>query len=114
MDLHLEAFLTVLANIGGYAFACVVIVHAVRMAEGNFVVGFPKAATALFVLWVMVLAWYVGSMYWLGTYPHAEPPDWLESSSGIAENNQSEILQVWLASLIFKYLPWPGSPESKE
>lgn len=114
MDPTLEALLTALGNAAGYAGAVLLVVHSVRKAEGRFVVGFPKAAAALFALWALVLGWAVASGYWLNTYPHAEPPDWLDASNNIAWNMQSEVWQVWLASLVFKYLAWAGSPESKD
>jgi hypothetical protein len=116
-----EALLTALANIGGYALAALVVVHYLRR-HGSFVAGFPAAATALFVLWALIVFWYIGTEYWLDQYPQtiergarafSQPPTWLDASNGIAENQQSEVFQVWLAALVFKYLKWPGTPESQ-
>jgi len=114
MPLALEAALTVVGNIGGYALAALVVIVVVRRSGSrDWIAGFPKAASALFVLWCITLAWYVVTEYWLGDYTVNRHPDWLESSNGIAENIQSEVFQVWLAALVFKYLRWPGSPESE-
>jgi hypothetical protein len=103
MSDKLQALLTIVGNIGGYALAFVVVTYGMRRSgKRSYAAGFPAAATALFFLWVATLTWYV----------------WTEllqqSSNGIAENIQSEVIQVWLAALIFKHLNWPGSPESKE
>lgn len=109
-----ESILTILGNIGGYALAVLVVVHFLRKTPGeDFVTVFPKAAAALFVLWVSVTTWYVASEAWVSSFPAHRAPDWLESSNGISENNQSEIFQIWLAAVVFKWLKWPGSPESK-
>lgn len=114
MDEVLQALLTWAANVAGYALAFLVVVHAARRSRGgSWVAAFPAAAFALFVLWTVTLGWYVGSMYWVDSYPEHSVPPWLEASSGVAENIQSEVIQVWLAALVFKYLRWQGSPESK-
>jgi hypothetical protein len=114
MSVVLQAVLTWVSNVGGYALAILVVIHSARRSrEGKWVVFFPAAAFALFVLWMITMAWYVASIFWVDTYPEHSVPPWLEASSGIAENIQSEVIQVWLAALLFKYLRWPGSPESK-
>lgn len=110
-----QALLSAIGNIAGYAAAALVVIHGIRKNNRNFVGGFPAAATALFFLWAAVLCWYVGTEFIIEqNYRHEDNvPLWLDSSNGIAENNQSEIFQVWLAALVFKYLRWPGSPESE-
>lgn len=107
-----EAVVTALANIVGYAAAVLIVVHFVRRAGGSFVVGFPQAAFALFVLWCAALGFYVGTEYWIASEGERAPA-WMESTNGIAENVQSEILQIWIAAFLFSKLRWPGSPESK-
>lgn len=111
-----EILLTTAANVGGYALAFMVIVHGARKAREAGALSewhLGDAALALFSLWVMAMFWYVVTVYWLDSYPvHSQPP-WLEATSGAAENIQSEIIQVWLAALVFKWTRWPGSPESK-
>lgn len=115
MSDELQFFLTVVGNVGGYALAFLVITYGMRRSGNrNYAVGFPAAATALFVLWVASLTWYVGTELLAQDYRHIENvPLWLQASNGIAENIQSEIIQVWLAALVFKHLRWPGSPESQ-
>jgi|SRR3954452_22593718 hypothetical protein len=116
MSDKLQALLTIVGNIGGYALAFVVVTYGMRRSgKRSYAAGFPAAATALFFLWVATLTWYVWTELLQQGYRHMENiPLWLQSSNGIAENIQSEVIQVWLAALIFKHLNWPGSPESKE
>jgi hypothetical protein len=115
MDAVPQAILSAILNLGGYAAAALVVIHAIRKNGHRFDSGFPAAALALFFLWAVVLCWYVGTELIIAqNYAHEDSvPLWLDSSNGIAETNQSENFQVWLASLTFKYLRWPGSPESK-
>lgn len=111
----LQAVLTAAANVAGYGLAFWVVVHAVRRSGQSWAVGFPAAATALFFLWVITLAFYVGTEFYMDAHwqnPHNVPPT-VEATNGIAENIQSEVIQIWLAALCFKYLRWPGSPESQ-
>jgi hypothetical protein len=61
----------------------------------------------------LTLALYVESEYWLAQKSPHNPPTWLEATNGVLENIQSEVIQIWLAALVFKYLRWPGSPESE-
>jgi hypothetical protein len=113
MGTILEALLTIIANLGGYALAVLVVVHSIRRSGSGR--GLPDAATALFVLWVLTLSFYVATEFYMDdrwSNPHNVPP-WAESTNGIAENIQSEVVQIWIAALVFKYLRWPGSPESK-
>lgn len=98
----------------GYALAAVVVMRSAQKARRLAMEWeFGDAALALFVFFALVMVWYVITEYWLGTKPPHDPPAWLESSNGVAENIQSEIFQVWLAAMYFKHLRWPGSPESK-
>lgn len=115
MNAATQALLTASANIAGYAAAALVVIHGIRKNDNKVAIGFPAAATALFFLWAAVLCWYVGTECLIDiNYAHEDSvPVWLDSSNGIAENNQSEIFQVWLAALVFKWLRWPGTPESK-
>jgi hypothetical protein len=109
----IEAILTFLANVGGYALAAFVVIHFIRKAGSGWR-GLPDAAVALFLLWMLTMAVYVGLEFWVDTYGSVNRvPPWLDASDGIAENIQSEVFQVWLASMVFKWLKWPGSPESK-
>jgi hypothetical protein len=115
VSLAAESVLTFLGNLGGYALAFLVVVHATRRQGEGYVKGFPAAATALFILWSLTMAAYVGTEYLIErSYQHEDSvPLWLDSSNGISENIQSEVIQIWIAALIFKYLRWPGSPESQ-
>jgi amino acid transporter len=108
-----EVLVTSAGNVAGYALAAVVLIWLFR--KGNPTVGrIGTAAWVLFLLWITSLVWYVATEYWLGSWTINTAPEWLEASNGIAENNTSEVWQVWLAMLIFKHLREPGSPESKE
>jgi hypothetical protein len=109
-----EAALTALANFAGYLALFAVIIYALRALNRRKVGRVPAAALALVVAFGCVMAWYVGTVFWLDTYPVHDQPPWLEATSGVAENVESEIIQVWLAALLFAHLLWPGSPESKE
>lgn len=114
MSTLIEALLTIIANVGGYALAAIVVVHSARRARARAERwGFGDAGLALFVLWVLTMIWYVATVFWSDSYPEHSIPPWLESSEGAAENIQSEVFQVWLASLVFKHARWPGSPESQ-
>lgn len=110
-----QALLTIVGNVAGYTLAFLIVIHVVRASGGSWTVGFPAAATALFILWVLCLSFYIGTEFYMDAEwknPHNIPP-WAESTNGAAENIQSEVIQVWLAALVFKYLRWPGSPESE-
>jgi hypothetical protein len=110
-----QILLTILGNVAGYALAFLVVVFAIRSHGGSWVAGFPAAASALFILWFLTMSWYVGTMFYIDDHWSSmdSVPPWAESTSGAAENIQSEVIQVWLAALVFKYLRWPGSPESE-
>lgn len=109
----IEVLLTSAGNVFGYVLASLAVVYSLRRKRTQKW-SFGDASVALFVLFAFTMVWYVATEYWLGTKPPHDPPAWLESTNGVAENIQSEIFQVWLASLVFKHLRWPGSPESKE
>lgn len=114
MDEIVQALLTFLANVGGYGVAVIALLYVFR--GGNPTVArIGTALWALFALWAICVGWYIGTEFWIDANYQTEDavPPWLDSSNGIAENNQSEVWQVWLATLIFKHLRAPGSPESK-
>jgi hypothetical protein len=114
MSTHtLEAVVTTLGNLIGITGIVLLFVWAFRQPPGARVAGLGKAAWALWMMWGVTLALYVGSEYWLSEESAHNPPTWLSATNGILENIQSEVVQIWIASLVFKYLPWPGSPESK-
>lgn len=108
----LQAILTSAGNILGYASAVFVMVVIFR-GRNPTVSQIGTAFWALFLLWAIVLSWSVASGFWLNTFPEHSPPDWLDASNNIAWNMQSEVWQVWLATLFFKWLRAPGSPDSK-
>lgn len=109
----LEGIVTTLGNLVGFSGIVLLVVWMFRLPPNDRVAGIGKAAWALWWLWAITLAGYVGTEYWLATEPPHNPPTWLEATNGILENLQSEVVQIWIAALIFKYLRWPGSPESK-
>lgn len=108
-----EAILTSLGNLLGFSGIVVLVVWTLRKPPGDRIAGIGRAAWALWWLWALTLSLYVASEYWLAEEPPHNPPTWLEATNGILENLQSEVVQIWVAALIFKYLRWPGSPESK-
>jgi hypothetical protein len=110
----LDAVLLAAANVVGYLALFVLSVYLLRLMQRDGRVGpFKAAALGLVIDYAVVTLWYALTMYALDSYPHGQEPVWLDASSGIAENIQSEVIQVWLASLFFANLRWPGSPESK-
>lgn len=114
MSNTLEAALVAAANFAGYLTLFALIVYALRALDRRKVGPFPSAGLALVIGFGCAMAWYVATVYWLDSYPHADQPPWLEATSGVAENIQSEVIQVWIAALLFAHLLWPGSPESKD
>lgn len=110
----LEAALVSAGNFLGYLALFVVTVWVVTLAQRRGWTLARGAAVALVLDFALVLFWYVATMYWLDSYPHQNQPPWLESTSGIAENIQSEIIQIWIAALVFKHLLWRGTPESQD
>lgn len=114
MSQPLQVAVTSLANIGGYTTLFVVIVALVAALDRRSVGRIPAAALALFGAWIITTCWYVATEYWVGSYTVNTTPEWLEATNGIAENIQSEVIQIWIAALVFAHLLWPGSPDSKE
>jgi hypothetical protein len=114
MSETLQAALTAAGNFAGYVALFLVTVAALTYAQRRGLTAGRAAAAALILDFELVLVWYVATMFWLDSYPHADQPPWLESTSGIAENIQSEIIQIWIAALVFKWLLWKGAPESKD
>jgi len=112
-DQTVEAILTTLSNLLGFSGIVILTVWVLHKKPGDRIVGIGQAAWALWWLWALTLSFYVASEYWLAQEPPHNPPTWLEATNGILENIQSEVVQIWVAALIFKYLRWPGSPESK-
>lgn len=108
-----EAIFTSLGNLVGFSGIVLLVVWMLRKPPGDLIAGIGRAAWALWWLWALTLSFYVASEYWLSEESAHNPPTWLEATNGILENLQSEIVQIWLAALIFKYLRWPGTPESK-
>jgi len=108
-----EAVLTTLGNLVGFTGIMLLVVWMFRQAPGDRAAGIGHAAWALWWLWALTLSLYVASEYWLAQESAHNPPTWLDATNGILENIQSEVIQIWIAALIFKYLRWPGSPESK-
>lgn len=109
----LEAVLTILGNLIGFTGIVLLFVWIFRQPDRDRVAKIGQAAWALWWLWAVTLAFYVISEYMLAEKSPHNPPTWLESTNGILENLQSEVIQIWIAALIFKHLRWPGSPESK-
>jgi hypothetical protein len=72
-----------------------------------------SAAIFLFGLWVILLVGHYGFTYWVDTYPPHHAPTTVEWMEAVLENLQSEVWQVWLAALVFKWFRWYGTPESK-
>lgn len=116
MSETMQAVMTAAANIIGYLLLVAVTVYGLVAVRRRF--GwrrFPYYAAAALVLdFAVIFSWYVGTVYWLDSYPHADQPPWLDATSGAAENLQSEVWQVWMTSLVFTWLEWRRSPESKE
>lgn len=104
--------LTIIGNYAGYALAGLVLIWLFKRGNPS-VARIGTAVWMLATFWLAILSWYVVSEFWLGTYTINTEPDWLASSNGIAENNHSEVFQIWLATLVYKWLRAPGSPESK-
>lgn len=113
MSDQLEAIFTTLANLIGFSGIVLLIVWVFRLPSADRAAGIGFAAWALWWLWCITLALYVGTEYWLATESPHNPPTWLEATNGILENLQSEVVQIWIAALVFKHLRWPDSPESK-
>jgi hypothetical protein len=108
-----EAVLTTLGNLIGFTGIVLLTVWVLRRPPGDRTAGIGRAAWALWWLWALTLSLYVASEFWLAEEPPHNPPTWLDATNGILENLQSEVIQIWIAALVFKYLRWPGSPESK-
>lgn len=113
MSQTVEAVLTTLGNLFGFTGIVFLTVWLLRKPPGDRLAGIGRAAWALWWLWALTLALYVVSEYWLAQKSPHNPPTWLETTNGVLENIQSEVIQIWLAALVFKYLRWPGSPESE-
>lgn len=113
MSQIVEAILTTLGNLFGFTGIVFLTVWLLRKPPGDRLAGIGRAAWALWWLWALTLALYVESEYWLAQKSPHNPPTWLEATNGVLENIQSEVIQIWLAALVFKYLRWPGSPESE-
>lgn len=109
----LEAVLTTLGNLLGFTGIVFLIVWMFRLTPEARSGKLAQAAWALWFMWCITLALYVASEYWLAERSPHNPPTWLEATNGILENLQSEVVQIWIAALVFKHLRWPGSPESK-
>jgi hypothetical protein len=113
MSQTVEAVLTTLGNLFGFTGIVFLTVWLLRKPPGDRLAGIGRAAWALWWLWALTLALYVASEYLLAQKSPHNPPTWLEATNGVLENIQSEVIQIWLAALVFKYLRWPGSPESE-
>jgi hypothetical protein len=113
MSQTVEAVLTTLGNLFGFTGIVFLTVWLLRKPPGDRLAGIGRAAWALWWLWALTLALYVASEYWLAQKSPHNPPTWLEATNGVLENIQSEVIQIWLAAVVFKYLRWPGSPESE-
>jgi hypothetical protein len=109
----IDAILTTLVNLLGFTGIVVLTVWVFSKSPRDRTAGIGHAAWALWWLWALTLSLYVASEFWLSEKPPHNPPPWLEATNGILENIQSEVVQIWVAALVFKYLRWPGSPESK-
>jgi hypothetical protein len=108
-----EVLLTSVLNVVGYTAVFLTTVWLLAEFERHQIGPVPAAALALFSIWVLITVWYVATVYWLDGYSQHGQPPWLVATSGMAENIQSEVIQVWAAALVFKHLLWPGSPESQ-
>lgn len=77
---------------------------------------FYSAVIFLFVLWLILLGWQDYLTWREGVHlAHGhDQHNWLRFMNAAIENLQSEVWQVWLATLVFKHLIHVGSPESKE
>jgi hypothetical protein len=112
-DHTLEAIATTLVNLLGFTGIVVLIIWVFRSAPDGRSGLVAKAAWALWWLWCVTLSLYVATEFMLAEKSPHNPPTWLEATNEILENLQSEVVQIWVAALVFKYLRWPGSPESK-
>jgi hypothetical protein len=113
MSTIVQAILTTIGNYAGYAVASLLLI-AIFRTRNPTVAQIGTALWVLGILWFMVVGWFVASEFWIDTFPPHQAPTWLEASNSVAENNQSEVFQVWLATMLYKYCRAPGSPESKD
>ncbi len=117
----IEALVTIVALVAGYLAATIVVLAATPKQE-NLPNRLAAAAIALFLLFVVSMASFVGSEYVMDQYPEfviqateatSGSPLWVRAWNKVAENMVSEVFQVLMAALYFKHRRWPGSPESK-
>ncbi len=108
-----EGIVTTIVNLFGFTGIVVLIVWLFRLTPTERVGIAARAAWALWWLWCVTLSIYVGTEFMLSEESPHNPPTAIEATNEIFENLQSEVVQVWVAALVFKYLRWPGSPESK-